>query len=122
MLYDNYTHGTAQLHIDMKKFSEFQIPIPSLQTQKRIVEQCERIDKLIADLEADRETSKELAQNYLNSFIKSTEEVEAPQEYADIIISEEDYTEEVVEAPQEYADIIISEEDYTEEVVEQQDA
>jgi type I restriction-modification system DNA methylase subunit len=90
--------GVAQPGIKKEEISKLKIPIPSLHTQKTLLEQCERIDRLMTDLEADRENSKELAQNYLNSFIKSEED------------TQEDTQEVIQEDTQEYANIIISEE------------
>jgi len=82
--------GVAQPHIYSKDISNLQIPIPSQETQPKIVKECERIDKLIEDLEQDIETTKEFANTYLNSFINTSEEVtQVNQEYANIIISEE---------------------------------
>ena len=107
------SRGTAQKNMDMDQFKSLQIPLPSLHTQQRIVEQCERIDKLMADLEADREASKDLATSYLKSCIEPPAEPE--QEYTDIIISDEDYSEtETKPVETEYTDIIISDEDYSE--------
>lgn len=107
------SRGTAQRNMDMEQFKSLQIPIPSLHTQQRIVEQCEKIDKLMADLEADREASKDLAISYLKSCIEPPTEQE--QEYSDIIISDEDYSEtETKPSENEYTDIIISDEDYSE--------
>ena len=105
--------GSNQKKISKDYISKIQIPIPSLHTQQRIVEQCERIDKLMADLEADRESSKDLATSYLKSCIEPPAEPE--QEYTDIIISDEDYSEtETKPGETEYTDIIISDEDYSE--------
>jgi len=90
------------------------IPIPSLQTQQRIVQECERLDKLITDLEADIESDKSLAASYLKSCIESPQEDH--QEYTEIIISDEDYSETETKPAEEqqYTDIIISDEDYEE--------
>ena len=105
--------GAQYPSVSIDVINSLQIPIPSLQTQKRIVEQCERIDKLMADLEADREASKDLATSYLKSCIEPPAEPE--QEYTDIIISDEDYSEtETKPGETEYTDIIISDEDYSE--------
>jgi restriction endonuclease S subunit/type I restriction-modification system DNA methylase subunit len=110
----NSYKGTAQKVISKTNLKLIQIPIPSLQTQKRIVEQCERIDKLMADLETDREASKDLAASYLKSCIEPPAEPE--QEYTDIIISDEEYSEtETKPVEQEYTDIIISDEYYDEQ-------
>jgi restriction endonuclease S subunit len=86
-----------------------QIPIPSLQTQQRIVQECERLDKLITDLEADIESDKTLASEFLNKAIKGRE-TEEEQEYTDVIISEEEYEEE-----EEYAEVIIKDDEESDE-------
>jgi type I restriction-modification system DNA methylase subunit len=69
-IYDNCTHGTGQLHIDLEKLMKLQIPIPSLEIQKEIVEYCEHNDRLIAELEQDIETNKENAKSFLGKILK----------------------------------------------------
>jgi type I restriction enzyme S subunit len=87
----NSYKGTAQKVISKTNLKLIKIPIPSLQTQQRIVQECERLDKLVTDLEADIESDKSVANSYLKSFINTSEEVaqEDTEEYANIIISEE---------------------------------
>ena len=107
--------GLAQPGIKKEDISKLQITIPSLQSQQRIVQECERLDKLITDLEADIESDKSLANNYLKSCIESPQEDH--QEYTEIIISDEEYSETEVKPveEQQYTDIIISDEDYDEQ-------
>jgi restriction endonuclease S subunit len=49
---------------------KLQIPIPSLEIQKEIVEYCEHNDRLIAELEQDIETNKENAKSFLGKILK----------------------------------------------------
>ncbi len=72
-IYDNCTHGTAQLHIDINNLMKLKIPIPSLERQKEIVEYCEYNDTLIKQLEKEIENNKKMAQNFLNQIVKKYE-------------------------------------------------
>ena len=82
--------GANHKNISKEYVSNIQIPIPSLQSQQRIVQECERLDKLITDLEADIEADKTLASEFLNKAIKGPE-TEPEEEYTQIIISDEEY-------------------------------
>jgi type I restriction enzyme S subunit len=66
-IYDNCTHGTAQLHIDINKLMKLQIHIPSLERQKELVKYCEGNDKLIAKLEKEIERNLKEASAMMNS-------------------------------------------------------
>jgi type I restriction-modification system DNA methylase subunit/restriction endonuclease S subunit len=112
IIYD-CARGTAQKNMDIEKFNSLPIPIPSLRTQERIVQECERLDKLITDLEADIESDKSLASEFLNRAIKGRE-TEEEQEYTDVIISEEDLEEEEYEEEQ-YAEVIIKDDEESDE-------
>jgi restriction endonuclease S subunit len=70
-IYDNCTHGTAQLHIDIDNLKSIKIPIPSLERQKEIVEYCEFNDTLIKQLEQEIENNKKQAQLFITSIVKN---------------------------------------------------
>ncbi len=57
--------GTAQLGINQKNFYDLEIPIPSLEVQKEIVEYCDHNSELIKSLEKEIEVNKKLSQNIL---------------------------------------------------------
>ena len=63
-------YSTNLGHIDMNKFKEFKIPIPSLERQQEIVEYCEYNDKLIKQLEKEIENNKNQAKLFINSIVK----------------------------------------------------
>ena len=69
-IYDNCSHGTAQLHIDLEKLMKIKIPIPSLEKQKEIVEYCESNNNLIKQLENEIEQNKIQANLFLSSIVK----------------------------------------------------
>ena len=69
-IYDNCTHGTAQLHIDINNLMKLKIPIPSLERQKEIVDYCEYNDTLIQQLEKEIEHNKKQAQLFMTSIVK----------------------------------------------------
>jgi type I restriction enzyme S subunit len=75
-IYDNCTHGTAQLHIDINNLMKLKIPIPSLERQKEIVEYCEYNDTLIKQLEKEIENNKRLAQQFITGIIKAQVQTE----------------------------------------------
>ena len=63
-------YSTNLGHIDMNKFKDFKIPIPSLERQQEIVEYCEYNDKLIKQLEKEIENNKNQAKLFINSIVK----------------------------------------------------
>jgi type I restriction enzyme M protein len=79
-IYNNCTHGTAQLHIDIDKLMELKIPIPSLKYQQEIVEYCENNDTLIKQLEKEIENNNNQTTQFLTNIIKSQEQDEVQQE------------------------------------------
>jgi type I restriction enzyme S subunit len=64
-------YSTNLGHIDMNKFKEFKIPIPSLERQKEIVEYCEYNDTLIKQLEKEIENNKKQAQQFITCIVKA---------------------------------------------------
>ena len=76
-IYDNCTHGTAQLHIDLEKLMKLQIPIPSLEKQKEIVAYCDANDLLIQSLNNEIARNETQAKNILTSVTKSETKHEA---------------------------------------------
>jgi restriction endonuclease S subunit len=64
-------YSTNLGHIDMNKFKEFKIHIPSLERQKEIVEYCEYNDTLIKQLEKEIENNKKQAQQFITGIVKS---------------------------------------------------
>ncbi len=64
-------YSTNLGHIDMNKFKEFNIPIPSLERQTEIVDYCEKNDLIIQQLEQEIEDNKQLAKQYMNDIVKS---------------------------------------------------
>ena len=63
-------YSTNLGHIDMNKFKELKIPIPSLERQQEIVEYCEYNDTLIKQLEKEIENNKRQARACINSIVK----------------------------------------------------
>jgi len=78
-IYDNCTHGTAQLHIDINNLMKLKIPIPSLERQKEIVEYCEYNDTLIKQLEKEIENNKKQAQQFITGIVKAQVKEEAEE-------------------------------------------
>lgn len=66
----NIARGTAQKNLDIEKFKELEIPIPSLERQQEIVNYCKNNDKLIKKLEQEIETNKEHATLFIKSIVK----------------------------------------------------
>ena len=66
----NIARGTAQKNLDIEKFKELEIPIPSLERQQEIVNYCKNNDKLIKKLEQEIETNKEQAELFIKSIVK----------------------------------------------------
>ena len=81
--------GTAQPCISMDKLKIIQIPIPSLERQKEIVEYCEYNATLIKQLENEIANNKKQAQQFITSIVQSQvqlkEEHEIPLLNSDII-------------------------------------
>ena len=75
-IYDNCTHGTAQLHIDINNLMKLKIPIPSLERQQEIVEYCEYNDTLIKQLEKEIENNKKQAQQFITGIVKAQVQTE----------------------------------------------
>jgi len=70
----NLQTGTAQPHIYSKDLQKIEIPIPSLERQKEIVDYCEANDNLIKQLEKEIETNKTIAQQFITDIVKVDEE------------------------------------------------
>ena len=64
-------YSTNLGHIDMNKFKELKIPVPSLERQQEIVEYCEYNDTLIKQLEKEIENNKKQAQQFITNIIKT---------------------------------------------------
>ncbi len=64
-------YSTNLGHIDMNKFKEFNIAIPSLEKQKDIVDSCENNDSIIQQLEQEIEDNKKMAKEFMNMIVKS---------------------------------------------------
>ena len=69
-IYDNCTHGTAQLHIDITELMKLKIPIPSLERQKEIVDYCDKNHALIQQLEQEIERNQEMAKQFMSGLSK----------------------------------------------------
>ena len=65
----NLQTGTAQPHIYSKDLQKIEIPIPSLERQKEIVDYCEANDNLIKQLKKEIETNKKLAQQFITNIV-----------------------------------------------------
>ena len=59
-------------HIDMTKFKNFKIPIPSLDQQKEIIKYCEDNNKTIEMLKKEIEQNNILANKFISSIIKNS--------------------------------------------------
>jgi type I restriction enzyme S subunit len=68
-------YSTNLGHIDMNKFKDWNIPIPSLERQKEIVEYCEKNDALISSLEKEIEMNKELSTQFLKDVLTCNDDV-----------------------------------------------
>jgi type I restriction-modification system DNA methylase subunit len=71
-IYNNCTHGTAQLHIDIDKLMKIKIPLPVIQIQKEIIEYCENNDTLIKQLEKEIKQNKKQATQFISTIIKNS--------------------------------------------------
>ena len=65
----NLYQGTAQKVIAKTILKLLEIPIPSLERQKEIVDYCEANDNLIKQLEKEIETNKKLAQQFITNIV-----------------------------------------------------
>ena len=83
----NLYQGTAQKVIAKTILKLLEIPIPSLERQKEIVDYCEANDNLIKQLEKEIETNKKLAQQFITNIVNV--EVEELGD-TDSIISDDD--------------------------------
>ena len=63
-------YSTNLGHIDMNKFKQLKIPIPSLQRQQEIVKYCDFNDRLIKQLEQEIEQNKNQAKMCLSNITK----------------------------------------------------
>jgi type I restriction enzyme S subunit len=63
--------GTAIPKLSIERLMTLQIPIPSLERQKEIVEYCEYNDTLIKQLENEIENNKKQAQQFITSILKT---------------------------------------------------
>ena len=66
----NIAKGTAQKGINQINFYSINIPIPSIEKQKYIVNYCEKNDQLINELKEEIERNKELANNIIKTIIE----------------------------------------------------
>ena len=64
------SNGVGIPRIDLDKFYNLKIPIPSLERQQEIVNYCEANDALIASLEAEIERNKQQANQFLAMMVK----------------------------------------------------
>ena len=62
--------GTGIKHISKENFKKIKIPIPTIETQKEIVEYCERNEELIKELEEEIKTNENNAKKFLNNILK----------------------------------------------------
>ena len=106
----NCARGTAQKNLEMDTFKSIKISVPSLERQQEIVEYCEYNDTLIKQLEKEIKTNKQLAQQFITSFVKTQDQEELTEEPID-------EKEELIEEPIE--DIVEPVEDQEEEPVEE---
>jgi type I restriction-modification system DNA methylase subunit/restriction endonuclease S subunit len=103
--------GTAQLGINQDNFYKVKIPIPSLERQQEIVEYCEYNAILIKQLEKEIKTNKQLAQQFITSFVKTQDQEELTEEPVEPI---EDTVEDTVEPIE---DTVETEEEQIEDAV-----
>ena len=62
--------GTAQPNINAQQFAAFQIPVPPLSEQQKIVSQIEILEKQIAEAQAIIDNSKQQKQEILDKYLK----------------------------------------------------
>lgn len=65
-----YYTGVAIKNISKTNITNIKIPIPAIETQKEIVEYCERNEELINELEEEIKTNENNAKNFLNNILK----------------------------------------------------
>ena len=91
--------------LNKRSLAKLKIPVPPLSVQQTIVERCEQIDALIAELEQTTERNKELAKLVLDKSIQNCSESEQDDE------KEEEYTQIVIDEEKDYepsdSDIVI---------------
>jgi len=68
-LLEKYYTGAMQQSIKFEDFDNIQIPIPSIEKQREMVEYCENNDRLIKQLEQEIETNKRNAELYINNIL-----------------------------------------------------
>ena len=96
-------YSTNLGHIDMNRFKEFKIHIPSIEHQKEIVEYCEYNDILIKQLEKEIENNKKQAQQFITGIVKKQVQKEQDEtstvnsELIDEVQDEIAFTEQVIE-------------------------
>ena len=107
-LIEAYFKGANQKSIVEDDLFKINIPIPSLEKQKEIVEYCEYNDNLIKHLEKEIEMNKNLAKQFITSIVKSndndkyesdSEDEDSDEEYNIIKYKDVDY---IVENEQLY--------------------
>ena len=70
ILTNNYLKGCANKSLDIEKFNNLKIPIPSLEVQNKIVEYLDNKNKIINDLEKEiDENQKEMSEFMKNSLV-----------------------------------------------------
>ena len=74
------TIGAAIPKLSIERLMTLQIPIPSLERQKEIVEYCEFNDNLIKQLEKEIENNKKQAQQFITSIVKAQEKEEVEEQ------------------------------------------
>jgi restriction endonuclease S subunit len=80
-------YSTNLGHIDMNKFKEIKIPIPTFERQKEIVEYCEYNDTLIKQLEKEIEHNKQQAELFIGGIAKTQQISSVAEEKNDNTIS-----------------------------------
>jgi len=63
-------YSTNLGHIDMNKFKEFHIPVPSLERQQEIVDYCDKNQALIQQLDQEIERNQEMAKQFMSGLSK----------------------------------------------------
>ena len=72
--------GTAQPHVYSKNLEKLKIPVPSLETQKTIIDYCESNNNLIKQLENEIEQNRKQANIFLSSIVKKVKQDDILQE------------------------------------------
>ncbi len=111
--------GAGQLAINMTKFQNIRIPIPSLEKQQEIVEYCDRQQELIKSLEKDIEDNKNIALEFMNGMMnENVEQSETIEETKEENNDEEVREGDLEEKYEEIEDVVISD---TNSVISQED-